>query len=167
MKNRSAITKGRTMRDYISIGSAPRNEDCVQVNPQGDYHDAMRAECRRFLDLIQKKLGLGPPGAYLAIESIPHDFGTYYDVVCYFNDEDEQARAYALRCEADAPETWEDDHLSPEAQAHIQARERAREGICGLCGEELEDPYMLEMHMATHARHARASGTGWALPGSP
>ena len=140
------------MRDYISIGSAPSGEECVQVNSRGDYHEAMRAECRRFLDLIRKKLGPEPPRAHLAIKSNPHDFGTYYDVVCYFDDEDEQARAYALRCEAEAPETWGDDHLSPEAQARMDSRERAREGICRVCGEEIEDPYIFQLHVAAHAR---------------
>jgi hypothetical protein len=98
-----------TVRDYIEIGSAPCDEDCVQVNSEGDYHQAMRAECRRFLELIRKKLGPEPPGAVLAIKSNPHDFGTYYEVVCHFDDSDEEARAYAFRCEAETPRTWDDD----------------------------------------------------------
>ncbi|MDP2949229.1 MAG: hypothetical protein Q8P22_06800 [Chloroflexota bacterium] len=99
------------MRDYQSIASAPYDEPCVQVNPQGDYHDAMRAECRRFIELIRKKLGPEPPGAHLAIKSCPHAFGTYYEVVCWYDDSQEAAD-YALRCESDAPLTWNDDkHL--------------------------------------------------------
>lgn len=93
----------------MEIGSAPCDEDCVQVNKEGDYHDAMKAECRRFLELVRKKLGPEPPGARLAIKSNPHDFGTYYNVVCYFDDLDDEARAYAFRCESDAPRTWADD----------------------------------------------------------
>lgn len=96
------------MRDYMSIGSAPCDEPCVQVNPEGDYHDAMKAECRRFLDLIRKKLGEEPPGAHLGIKPNPHDFGTYLDVVCYYDDGDAEATDYAYRCEADAPRTWDD-----------------------------------------------------------
>ena len=110
------------MRDYISIGSAPCNEDCVQVNPEGDYHQDMRAECLRFLELVSKKLGPEPQGASLAIKGNPHDFGTYYDVVCYFDDGNEEAREYALLCEAEAPATWGDDMLSPEKKAAFEAR---------------------------------------------
>ena len=141
-----------TMRDYISIGSAPSDESCVQVNREGDYHDAMRAECRRFLELIRKKLGEEPPGARLAVKSNPHDFGTYYDVVCYFDDEDEEARKYAYRCEAQSPGTWDDDHLTPEEQAAEKAREEARDGICRVCGEEIEDPELFREHIMEHAR---------------
>ena len=110
------------MRDDISIGSAPCDEDCVQVNPQGDYHEAMRAECRRFLELIRKKLGPEPEGARLAIKSNPHDFGVYYECVCFFDDANEAARDYALLCEGEAPTTWQDDTLSPEQKAYHEAR---------------------------------------------
>ncbi|MBI4294649.1 MAG: hypothetical protein HY669_00605 [Chloroflexi bacterium] len=97
------------MRDYMSIGLAPSDEACVQVNLRGDYHDAMKTECRRFLELIRKKLGPEPAGTRLAIKSNPHDFGNYYEVVCYYDDGDEDAVAYAFRCESDAPRTWDDD----------------------------------------------------------
>ncbi len=105
------------MRDHISIASAPALEDSVQVNAQGDYHDAMKAECRRFLELIRKKLGPEPPGAMLAVKSNPHDFGTYYEVACHFDDQDEEAREYAFRCEAEAPTTWGDDKPVAEVPA--------------------------------------------------
>ena len=140
------------MRDYISIGSAPCDEDCVPVNSRGDYHEAMRAECQRFLELIRKKLGPEPPGARLAIKSNPHDFGTYYDVVCYFYDEDEEARKYAFRCESDSPRTWADDKLTAEEEAAYKAREDAKEGVCRVCGEEIEDPELFRAHIMEHAR---------------
>ena len=113
------------MRDYISLGSAPCNEDCVQVNSQGDYHEAMKAECRRFLELIRKKLGPEPTGARLAITSSPHDFGTYYEVVCYFDDDNEEARGYAFRCEGHAPSTWHDDKPLP---AVIEGKGKEHDG---------------------------------------
>lgn len=34
------------MRDYISIGSTPVYEDCVQVQEGVDYLPAMRKECQ-------------------------------------------------------------------------------------------------------------------------
>jgi hypothetical protein len=108
------------MRDYISIGSAPPLEDCVQVNPSGDYHEAMREECQRFRDLIRKKLGPEPPGAMLTVKSNPHDFDTYYDVVCYFDTENEEATKYAFRCEAEPPSTWDDD--KPVAAVRAEGR---------------------------------------------
>lgn len=141
------------MRDYMSIGSAPCDEPCVQVTPRGDYHDAMKAECRRFLDLIRKKLGEEPPGARLAVKGNPYDFGTYYEVGCHFDDGDEEAYDYALACESSAPQTWSDDHLSSAEAAHIAERKRAREGVCRECGEEFfDDPEGFSEHVMEHVR---------------
>lgn len=93
-------------RDYFSLGSAPYAEECVSVNPDEDYLPAMRAECNRFIGVMRKIMGDEPPGAKLAIMSHSHDFGTYLDVVCYFDDQNELALDYAARCERDVPEFW-------------------------------------------------------------
>ena len=94
------------MRDYISIGPVPAEESCQQVGtPSYDSH-AARAECVRFIDAIRKEIGPEPEGARLGIKSNPHDFGTYLDVVCYFEDDNPAAVEYAYRCESDAPTTW-------------------------------------------------------------
>lgn len=94
-----------TQREYISIGSTPAEESCECVGPNCDY-DKMRAECRRFIDAIRVTLGPEPDGAQLRVKGFPHDFGTYYEVVCYYEEENETAVDYAFRCESDAPLTW-------------------------------------------------------------
>ena len=96
------------VRELMEIGSAPYDEECVQVDPKVDYLPAMRAECRRFLEAIRAKLGHEPSGARLAIKSNPHDFGEYLSVVCHYDDRDQEAQAYAFRCESNAPRTWTD-----------------------------------------------------------
>ena len=95
------------MRDYIEIGPSPCDEPCVQVGEE-DYTARAREECRKFMWAIRKKLGEEPDGANLRIRSNPHDFGSYLEVVCYFEDDNEEARNYAYACESDAPTTWED-----------------------------------------------------------
>lgn len=97
------------MRDHIDIGSSPCDEECVQVSKTEPYLDRMRAECQRFLALIRVKLGPEPEGTHLGIRSNPHEFGAYLEVVCYFDDRDEEARAYAYKCESDGPRKWDDD----------------------------------------------------------
>ena len=144
------------MRDYMELGSAPCNEDCVSVTRDGDYLPAMRQECLRFIDLIRKKLGPEPEGARLTVQSNPHDFGTYLEVVCYYDDQDEEARRYAYRCESDAPKTWDDHHLSPEEEAREQERKKALDGICRECGEEIEDPEAFVEHVMGHVRAHKA-----------
>ena len=93
------------MRQYFSIGSTPSEEDCAQVG-QPDYRRKALEECERFIALIRDTLGSEPEGAELAIKSFSHDFGTYYEVVIWFEPDDAAAVAYAVRCEDDAPTTW-------------------------------------------------------------
>jgi len=96
------------MRDYIDIGSAPYDEHCVQVQPGVDYLPAMREECKRFIKRIREVHGDEPDSAELAIKSNPHDFGTYLAVVCYYWEDDEEALAYAIKCQDEMPSRWED-----------------------------------------------------------
>jgi hypothetical protein len=112
-------------RDYVVIGPGPADEACAQV---GDdlYTEKACAECRRFITLLRETFGPEPSGAYLSIKGFPHDFGTYYEVVCYFNRNVPASIDYALRCEREAPTTW--------------GREAAEDASpsCPECGETLE-----------------------------
>ena len=94
------------MKDYFCIGATPSEEDCAQVGTP-DYHRKAIAECYRFIQLIRDTLGPEPEGAELRIKAFEHDFGTYHEVVCWFETDNEAAREYAVRCENDAPATWE------------------------------------------------------------
>jgi len=94
------------MRDCVELGSSPAEEECVSVTPDGGYLPAMRAECRRYIDLIRHVCGEEPEGARLAIKSNPHDFGTYLEVVCWYDDDDEEAADYAWSLESRVPATW-------------------------------------------------------------
>lgn len=155
------------MKEYIEIGSAPCNEECVSVNPDVDYLPAMRQECLRFMDLIRKKLGPEPEGAHLSVKSNPHDFGTYLEVVCYYDDQDEEASRYAYGCESEAPKTWDDDHLSPEEEAREQERKKASEGICRECGEEIDDPGRFVAHVMGHVRSRSRTEASTDVAASP
>jgi hypothetical protein len=77
-------------RDYIGIGPAPAEEECAQVGSP-DYARRARAECRRFIELLRRTFGEEPEGAQLMIKSNPHDFGAYYEVVCYYEEGNEEA----------------------------------------------------------------------------
>ena len=93
-------------RDHIELGTVPWGESCVQVQSGVDYLPAMRAECRRFIELLRRVHGPEPEGARLRIQSNPHDFGTYLDVVCDFDDDFPESVEYALKLEGNVPETW-------------------------------------------------------------
>ncbi len=94
------------MRDYINIGCTPCEEPCSQVgSPQ--YPEASRIETRVFRDQIRRQFGQEPEGASLVIKSFDHDFGTYRQVVCYFDDALPESLEYALRLESEGPRRWD------------------------------------------------------------
>ncbi|GAF94626.1 unnamed protein product, partial [marine sediment metagenome] len=43
----------------------------------------------------------------IGIKSFPHDFGTYSEVVVYFDDEIEGSQDVALEVEGNTPEAWD------------------------------------------------------------
>ena len=96
-------------KDYISIGGSPCDEQCVQVEPTGAYVGPMRDECKRFLELIRKVLGKEPDGAYLSVKGFPHDFGTYYEVVVKYDEDDETATKFAYGIENNSPTKWDNE----------------------------------------------------------
>lgn len=94
------------MKDYISIGSSPYGENCAQVG-NDDYYKRSHKEMKVLINLLRRINGKEPKGAFLIIKSFPHDFGTYYEVVCVYDDDDEEATKYAHNCEKNLPEWWD------------------------------------------------------------
>lgn len=94
------------MRDYIELGCSPAGEDCVQVGTD-DYATKARAECHRYVELLTKTFGEPPAGSRFAVKSFPHDFGSYYEVVVYFDDDYPASEDFAFKVERALPETWE------------------------------------------------------------
>ena len=97
--------------DSIMIGATPYEEDCAQVGDP-DYRAKVRAECNRYIQCLRTVYGNEPPGARLYIKSNPHDFGTYYEVECQYDDTKVEATEYAFKVEAGLA-TW--DQEEPDA----------------------------------------------------
>lgn len=93
------------MRDYITLGPAPCNEDCVQVSSKNDYWEDMLKECKRFRQAIEGKFP-PPDGAHITVKRFPHDFGTYAEVAVVYDDEYPDAVDYAFMLESKTPATW-------------------------------------------------------------
>ena len=145
------------MRDYIDIGSSPSDEECAQVESP-NYGSRAREECTRFLQLIRQVLGPEPEGAQLSVKSNPHDFATYYSVVCYFEDNDEEASQYALLCESEAPRTWADDQPPPKKQYSVEVYLTCRLTLT----VEAESSHMAEIVAKAKAR-AKAQESGFDM----
>jgi hypothetical protein len=108
------------MRECIDLGSAPAMEACAQVGSE-DYWSLAQRECRAFLLLIRRTCGEEPEGASLRIKENPHDFGTYLSVVCWYESSNQAAVEYAFRCDAQAPQEWDEQALR-----ELVKRERRR-----------------------------------------
>ena len=94
----------------ISIGAVPSGEDCEQLGPNYNPTKARR-ECQAFIDQLRRHFGEEPFGARFRISSNPHDFGTYYEVECRFDENNEEAAEYAFAAE-DCPEYWDAEALA-------------------------------------------------------
>ena len=95
-------------RDYIDIGCTPHDEQCAQVG-QDNYPEQSRKECRAFANQLVRLFGEPPEGASLVIKSFPHEFGSYREVVCWFEVDNEEARTYAFKLESEAPANWDEE----------------------------------------------------------
>jgi hypothetical protein len=109
------------MRDYLEIGPTPSDEDCAQVGGD-DYYRLAQIECEIFILQLRRELGPEPPGAKLRTVSFPHDFGTYHEVVCYYDSN--EGLSYALDCESSNP-NWDEQAIVQLRQAGLPAREQS------------------------------------------
>jgi hypothetical protein len=112
------------MREYIEIGPCPAMEDCAQVGDD-NYRTNARRQCLSFMQGIRNYLGMEPDGAALKIKTSQHDFGSYLEVACFYDPENEKAAEYAFKCEAKAPQTWEECGVKEPDLMPVSKRGRA------------------------------------------
>lgn len=103
------------MRDKVELAAVPTDEPCEQVGPNCNY-ERMRMECRAFAEQLRRQLGREPEGAQLSVKSNPHEFGPYYEVVCYYDVGNTEAMDYAWGLEANLPAKWDSEALQYLAQ---------------------------------------------------
>lgn len=94
------------MINYITIGSSPCDEPCAQVGSE-NYHENARKEGKAFINQLRRQFGPEPASASLRIKGFPHDFGTYHEVVCYYDSSDDVGADYAFRLESEMPAEWD------------------------------------------------------------
>ncbi len=95
------------MLTTMYIGSSPADKECVYINCD-NYRELARKECNRFIVSLRAHFGMEPAGARLKLKWNPHEFGTYASVECEYDIDVAEAVAYALVCEGNCPEKWED-----------------------------------------------------------
>jgi hypothetical protein len=92
--------------DLIALGTVPSGEAPPPAS-ELDYGARAFWQCRRFIDLLRHTVGAEPEGAKLRVRRSGPDFNPYVEVVVEFDDANDAARAYANRCDHEAPTRWD------------------------------------------------------------
>ena len=104
------------MRDFLTLGPTPSGESCEQVGEGYDRGHAV-AECRTFVRQLQR---LWPETSF-GVKGFPHDFGTYLEVVVWFDTSEKEEREAAYDVVNATPENWDE-----EAKADLQGWEQRK-----------------------------------------
>ena len=92
--------------DLIALGTVPSGEEPASES-EIDYVGRAFLQCRRFIELLRHTIGAEPMGAELRVRRSGPDFSPYIEVVVEFDDANDVARAYANRCDREAPKRWD------------------------------------------------------------
>lgn len=91
------------------IGDVPADENCVQVSSAGvPYLHEMKRERSIYREQLRREFGPEPPNSELAIIRESHDFGSYYSLIFRYDDGDEKALEYGLKCESQGSLVWDE-----------------------------------------------------------
>lgn len=97
---------GHRVRDnLLALGTVPVRE-AAALPGESDYAARAFAQCQRFIALLRRRLGPEPDGARFGVRRSDQEFDPYLEVVMRY-DESGAARAYAARCDRDAPARWD------------------------------------------------------------
>jgi hypothetical protein len=91
--------------NILALGPVPVYELPASAG-ESDYAARAFAECQRFIQLLRRTFGPEPQGARLGVRRSEVEFDPYLEVVIRFEDGNAAARAYATRCDREAPTRW-------------------------------------------------------------
>lgn len=99
------------MLDEIELGSSPPDEPCAQLGDDG-YEELATRECAAYVRLLQRAYAAAhdgqQPTCRLRVKRMPHDFGSYYEVVASYRSDDEEAVNAAFWLEGNGPQQWDE-----------------------------------------------------------
>ena len=92
-------------KNLFYLGPNPCEEECADMH---DY-SAHVAEVRRYVQMLNDRFINVPESAWFGIKREDgSDYGTYYEAVVYYLEDDEEASNFALFVESNCPMTWND-----------------------------------------------------------
>jgi hypothetical protein len=97
------------MQQYFDIGPTPCDEECAQVGTD-DYYRKAKIECTAFKNQLRRHFGDEKRhNCMLVTRTNAHEFGDYYEVVCFYLDQDPESEKFADKIANETPITWDDE----------------------------------------------------------
>ena len=100
--------------EYYEIGSAPLDENCVQVSKTEFYEEEMKEECNKYLRMLEQRFPNLPSGMLFKVKCNLHEFGKYYEVCLIYSGQNEDHIKAMLFIEEHLPLLWKDSSVFEE-----------------------------------------------------
>lgn len=98
--------------NYETLGSAPYDENCVQVITGENYLPKMREECNKYKLMLIKRFPIPENMAvFFSLKENQHNFGTYLEVAITFDENNPKSKEFMLFVDNNLPAKWDDDKI--------------------------------------------------------
>ncbi len=95
------------MRDYLTLGGTPYDEECAQVG-DANYYERMKVETKAYIAQLYRMFpGAAEADCSFRCRGFSHDFGTYHEVVVTYNSDDDASAEFAYNVENKIPGKWD------------------------------------------------------------
>lgn len=98
--------------DYITLGPTPPDEDCAQVG-EPNFRKLATVQMKAYVNQLNRRFDNWVKDGYILFDKkwFNHDFGSYGEVVVYYNTEDEMSRMCAISVDRSIPTYWDEEAL--------------------------------------------------------
>ena len=110
------------MIDYMEIGSSPTDEHCAQLGSD-EYAVLSRIELNAYVHQLERMFPhvKETDSLKFAVKRFNHDFGTYAEVVIYFDTANDFEYNCAIDIEHNLPSNW-DKEAKKEIKQQLQTK---------------------------------------------
>lgn len=98
------------MIEYIEIGPNPCEEDCAQLGTP-DYRRISNIEMNAYIGQLCREFSNLLDDVDFGKKWFNHDFGSYGEVVVYYNPENEASAKAAFFIESNLPIRWDEEAI--------------------------------------------------------
>lgn len=96
--------------NYLSFDTTPIEEECAQAGSV-EYYQKAKKEGETLIKQLKRQFGEPPNGCSLKMKLNPHDFGNYFTVNVFFDENKDNCVEYAMKIENDFPEFWDEESI--------------------------------------------------------